>query len=573
MLPALIRNRLFFFPVLALPALFVFLSIIVPSFNDWEFSDVQNFLGNTAMLLLVLVLCLTPLTQLFPSSRIAQSLNTHRRSIGISCYLYAVLHFACFVISMPETSSMIQDLSEFLYLQLGLVALVLLTPLFLTSNRFSVRRIGYKPWKLLHRLAYFAAFAIFLHRSFGENIQLFQTLLIFFPLFLLETLRILKNLIGLFRKKKPSPVQPARPPRPKAAWQGYREFKVARKEAVLDDVYSFYLEPVDGEPLPPFLPGQYLTFQFDIPGQDKPVLRCYSLSDAPSPDYYRISVKQQRAPKNVPTAAPGISSTHLHKTVQEGDILKVKAPAGKFTLDSDEIRRIVLISSGIGITPMMSILNHRLNQGLREKDEIWFFHGTQTRKAQFMATTLERIADKHPQIRVRISFSREVSTELAAKENYRLGRVSVPYIREQLPNNDFDFYICGAGPMMAEVVHGLEEWDVAPERIHFEAFGPSTVKRTKPLPKTTSDSASCTVTFAKSGKELEWTGEKENLLELGESAGLTLPFGCRSGVCGACKQTIGEGEVEYDSPPAADPGKGACLLCQAKPAGDLTLNA
>ncbi|MBC2600860.1 ferric reductase-like transmembrane domain-containing protein [Puniceicoccus vermicola] len=572
MLPSLIRKRTVFFTLLSLPGLFVLASIYAPSFNSWQFRDIQNFLGNIAMFLLIFVLSLTPLIQLFPRWRLAQALNTHRRSIGISCYIYASLHLLCYIISLPSSASILQDFQEFLYLQLGLAAFILLTPLFLTSNSYSVRVFGYKPWKILHRLAYIAAIAVFLHRSLGEEIQLFQTLLIFFPLFLLESLRILKNLFGLFKKKGSAPPPVIRKPRPKPAWEGYRDFRVARKEPNPGEICSFYLEPVDGQPLPPFLPGQYLTFKFEVPGQAKPVLRCYSLSDAPAQDHYRISVKLQRAPRDVPTAAPGISSTHLHATVQEGDILQVKAPAGKFTLE-ENVRKIALVSSGVGITPMLSMLYHRINQGLRDGDEIWFFHGARTRGGHFTAEELEKIADKNPQLQIRVCYSRPTEGEKQIKQDFQIGRLGAGFIRTHLPSKDYDFYICGPNAMMAEVVRGLEDWEIAPERIHFEAFGPSSVKRTRPLPKSASEEPTCTVTFAQSQKELEWTGEQENLLELGEAAGLTLPFGCRSGVCGACKQEIASGEVEYDSAPAADPGEHACLLCQAKPKGDLILKA
>ena len=568
MLPALIRKRSLFFPLLSLPAIYVALSIFIPSLNEWEFSDVQNFLGNVALYLLILVLSLTPLTRLFPKWRLAQALNTHRRSIGISCYLYAVLHFCCYLISMPALSSMVQDIKEFTYLQLGLLALVLLTPLFLTSNQISVRILGFNKWKHIHRLAYVAAAAIFLHRSFGEKIQLFQTILIFFPLLVLESLRILKNIIGLFRKKKPAPAPAPSIQKEKPAWEGYREFRVDKKTPERGGICSFYLKPVDGKPLPPFKPGQYLTFNFDVPGHEEPILRCYSISD-----YYRISVKHQPAPKNIPTAAPGISSTHLHSTVQEGDILSVKAPAGKFTLDDDNIRRIALVSSGVGMTPVLSMLNHRVNQGIRDTDEIWFFHGARTSAGHFMVEFLEKIADKNPQIQVRVCYSRPAPEDKFGKQYHQIGRMGAEFIRHQLPDKDFDFYICGPTPMMAEVVHGLEDWGVAPEKIHFEAFGPSTVQRRIPLPKNENDAPACKVTFSKSKKELEWNGDGDSLLELAEGAGLKMPFGCRAGVCGACKQTVLQGEIEYDSPPAADPGKGACLLCQAKPKGDVTIAA
>jgi len=189
-----------------------------------------------------------------------------------------------------------------------------------------------------------------------------------------------------------------------------------------------------------------------------------------------------------------------------------------------------------------------------------------------MAEFFDEVASEHPQINVRHCYSRPSKEDQLGQHYHYEGRLAIDYIRNTLPNNDYDFYICGPGPMMADTVHGLEDWGVAPEKIHFEAFGPSTVKRRIPLPvKETGERF--TVVFAKSKKDVVWAGQAANLLELGESAGLTLPFGCRAGVCGMCRQSIEKGEIAYESPPAADPGKGACLLCKAKPESDLVLKA
>ncbi|WP_309387570.1 ferric reductase-like transmembrane domain-containing protein [Cerasicoccus frondis] len=572
MIAALIRNRFCYFALLALPAIYAAGNLL--SGDGWAFDDLQDFLGNAAMGFLILVLSFTPLVRLWPKWGVAQALNTHRRATGVTCYLYAVAHLVCYLAAMPAQDSMIQDLQDFFYLKMGLLSLLLITPLFLTSNQLSVKLLGYKPWKLLHRLAYFAAAFIFLHRSFGEEIQLFQTIVIFLPLIVLESLRILKSFFGLFSHKETADSEPKPAAPAVAAWDGFRAFKVDQKQPERGGICSFYLKPVDGQPLPPYKPGQYLTFKFEVPGQAKPVLRCYSLSDAPGGDYYRISVKRQNPPEDQPAAPSGLSSNYLHDSVNEGDVLQVKAPSGKFTLDDARIRRVVFVSAGVGMTPVLAMLKHRLNAGLSEEDEVWFFHGARRREDHFMAEHLDELGAQFPQLKFRTCYSRPADDDVLGKHYHRQGRVSVDYLRDELPDSEFDFYICGPGPMMADVVHGLEEWGVAPERIHFEAFGPSTIKRTKPLPKApTAKGEEIKVVFAKSKQELIWTGQAENLLEFAETAGLKLPYGCRAGVCGACKQDVIAGEIAYDDQPAADPGKGACLLCQAKPKSSVTIDA
>ena len=116
-----------------------------------------------------------------------------------------------------------------------------------------------------------------------------------------------------------------------SSWNGYRKFTVTQKSGECEDVYSFYLMPHDRKPLPPYKPGQYLTFNLDIPGRDKPVVRCYSLSDSPTrSDCYRVTIKREKAPPDKPDVPHGVASGFFSDHVKEGDLLNVKAPTGQF---------------------------------------------------------------------------------------------------------------------------------------------------------------------------------------------------------------------------------------------------
>ena len=155
----------------------------------------------------------------------------------------------------------------------------------------------------------------------------------------------------------------AAPARSDAAWPGWRDFRVVRREFedAAQSQCSFYLEPVDGQPLPPFRPGQFLTFALDLdapgPGQAaRTVTHCYSLSDRPEASHYRVTIKRVPAPAEHPDYAPGLSSGHFHDHVRVGDVLRVKAPSGHFHIDTDAAVPVVLVGGGIGITPMMSML-------------------------------------------------------------------------------------------------------------------------------------------------------------------------------------------------------------------------
>ena len=150
------------------------------------------------------------------------------------------------------------------------------------------------------------------------------------------------------------------PPDTPGAWQGWRGFRVVRRE--YEDSgqaqCSFYLEPVDGRPLLPFKAGQFLTFE--LPIADRKVIRCYSLSDRPDAKCFRVTIKRLGPPADRPNLPPGIASRHFHDKVHEGDVLKVKAPSGSFFIDPDATVPAVFIAGGIGITPMMSMVNWAL---------------------------------------------------------------------------------------------------------------------------------------------------------------------------------------------------------------------
>src|ERR1044071_9897361 len=152
----------------------------------------------------------------------------------------------------------------------------------------------------------------------------------------------------------------------KSQWNGYRKFTVAKKALECEEVCAFYLKPHDGKSLPAFKPGQYLTFQLDIPGRDKPLVRCYSISDGPHRnDYYRVTIKKEKPPADRPELPPGVASSYFCDTVKEGDILNVKAPAGHFCLDLARTNPIVLIAGGVGVTPLLCMAHAIAASGSR----------------------------------------------------------------------------------------------------------------------------------------------------------------------------------------------------------------
>ena len=359
-----------------------------------------------------------------------------------------------------------------------------------------------------------------------------------------------------------------------AGWNGSRKFTVFKKVAECEDVNAFYLKPHDGRPLPAFKPGQYLTFQLDLPGRDKPLIRCYSLSDSPhQKDYYRVTIKKEKAPPDKPEWAHGAGSSYFTDVVKEGDILNVKAPTGHFFLDMTRMNPIVLIAGGVGITPMLCMANAIAASG--SKREAWFFFGVRNQREHIHKAELETLAAEHENIHLHVCYSRPSPGEVKGKDYQHEGRVSIELLKELLPSNNFEYYLCGNGAFMKSITDGLEAWGVPEKDVHFEAFGPATVKK-KTVAPTASETvhlAKLEVTFSRTGKTVRWEPSAGNLLDFARSQNVKIDSGCCAGSCGSCSVAIKSGAVDYITPPTSTPEAGTCLTCVCRPKGNLVIDA
>jgi len=356
-------------------------------------------------------------------------------------------------------------------------------------------------------------------------------------------------------------------------WDGFRKFVVARKVLEARDTCSFYLEPHDRRPLPGFNPGQYLTFRLPIPGRSKPVTRCYSLSDAPHADYFRVTIKRIAAPPGKPEIPAGVASCYFHDEIDVGDIVDVRAPAGGFWLDPADTMPVVLIGGGVGLTPVLSMLNAIVDANARR--EVWFFYGVRNGAEHAMADHLRAIANRNPNVSLNVCYSDPDPGEGPGDRFQHVGRVSVDLIRKVVGDlANPHFYLCGPPPMMKSLVEGLGSAGVPGSQIHHEAFGPASVKGTAaPAAVATATAGSeIGVTFARTGKRVTWNGAA-TILEMAESAGIVMESGCRAGNCGACTTAVRLGEVAYPSPPGADVAPGSCLACVGMPSVELEIDA
>lgn len=369
------------------------------------------------------------------------------------------------------------------------------------------------------------------------------------------------------------------------SWNGYRKFEIARRVEEVKDIMSFYLVPHDRKALPPYLPGQYLTFRLLIPDsvkypggqrrEAKPVIRCYSLSDSPNhPDHYRVTVKKVGPPPGKPEVSPGLVSGFFHECLTEGRIVDVKAPAGQFSLDIARQTPIVLIAGGIGITPVLSMLNAVAEAHYNR--EAWFFYGVRNRAEHIMKDELERMVRENENIHLEVCYSDPLDGEVQGRDYRHAERVSVSLLKRLLPSSNYEFYICGPPPMMNQITQELAAWGVPQDRIFFEAFGPATVKKLAPAEPPAAEAgiaASYQVSFARSGKTCSWKPGTASLLEFAEANGVAIDFGCRAGNCGTCITAIKSGEISYLVDHGAKPEAGSCLACISVPKTDLVLDA
>lgn len=377
-----------------------------------------------------------------------------------------------------------------------------------------------------------------------------------------------------------------------AAWHGWRTFRVARLVRETADTMSVYFEPEDGGALPRFLPGQYVTLSLRMPGEMRPVIRCYSLSHAPADSYFRCTVKEASPPADRPELPFGKASRHINRRLAEGELVDLKSPHGNFTLDVTRRTPVVLIGAGIGVTPLLSMLQ-AITAGdtlLKSGRQAIAFLQFRSGEHHPLKGELAALARQHKNIQIVTVYSAPVPGDVLGRDFDLRGRLTPEIVQKSLRGSGYDFYICGPGPFMESMVAGLEQWGVAPEQVHYEAFGPSSVKRAGRT-KAGDGSASSlagpaevskgapqsgplhSVHFELSGVTAGWTDKVESLLELAEAHQVPVEFGCRAGNCGTCAMPIKSGKVIYSTPPGSPPPVGNCLPCICVPAGPLVLEA
>ncbi|MBL4788940.1 MAG: pyridoxamine 5'-phosphate oxidase family protein [Kordiimonadaceae bacterium] len=343
----------------------------------------------------------------------------------------------------------------------------------------------------------------------------------------------------------------------------WRTFSVTHKRKESDTITSFYLAPKDGRPVCVQKAGQYLPIKLNIPGEDGQVTRTYTISDVSDGKGYRLSVKREEN---------GTASKYLHDHIEVGSVIEAMAPRGKFYLDEESTRSVVLLSGGVGITPMIAMANKLIRDAIPGKASraVHFFHGARNGSDHAFGDTVRQLEKDSTFFSAHIRYSQPKTSDVEGVHFGSEGRLDVALLKAVLGFDDYDFYLCGPAPFMKSLYEGLTEIGINDDRIHYESFGPATVfgsAKTEALTKAKSGVAveSVKVSFAKSGKVAVWKPEDGSLLELAEAQGLSPAFSCRDGVCGSCITKVVSGSVEYAEEPIAEQTESDVLICCSTP--------
>jgi ferredoxin-NADP reductase/DMSO/TMAO reductase YedYZ heme-binding membrane subunit len=536
--------------------------------------------GLLGLVFLVLSLLVTPLRRLTGWN----TLIAIRRNLGVFGFFYIALHFAIFFAfdRAGSVSSTLEEIVERVYLWFGTAALVLMIPLAVTSTDGMVSRLGAKRWKLLHRLAYPIVICGVVHYYLLVKSDVRQPFVFAVLAGALLLYRLVRHYVDLRAEvraahEKLTQSRALAPPRKRKFWSG--ELKVARIFDEGGNVKTFRMVAAAGGPLPfEYVAGQYLNLALTIDG--KRVNRSYTIASSPTRrDYCEISVKR---------AAAGHGSRHLHETLREGSVLKVSAPAGKFVFAHDQAARCVLIAGGVGITPMMSTVRSLTDRCW--PGQIYLLFSVRALGDVVFREELAYLQARFPNLHVRVTLTNDPD---AAWDGAR-GQISRAMIESFVPDlTRGPILVCGPDPMMTAIRRLLvDQLGIPDEEVLQEAFvSPPAPAGEDDAPAAASPAPAvgggpaasgggetgevASVRFQRAGKLAELPADL-TVLEAAEEAGVTIPFECRSGICGQCKTHLISGTVTMDVQDALTPvdrSKRLILACQARAVGDVVVDA
>jgi|HubBroStandDraft_2_1064218.scaffolds.fasta_scaffold38751_2 ferredoxin-NADP reductase/MOSC domain-containing protein YiiM len=354
---------------------------------------------------------------------------------------------------------------------------------------------------------------------------------------------------------------------PPPAWSGFRTLRVSRVDQESLAVFSLTLASLDGQPLATPLPGQFVVLRLHPDPAAGPLLRSYSLSGAPEADHYRISIKQEEH---------GAASSYLRNHIHVGDCLEVSAPRGTFTLRSDE-RPAVLLSAGVGITPVLAMLHTLVATGSTR--EVWWLYGARNGTEHPFARECNELLRQLPRSCRYIVYSRASASEPSGGDFDSRGHLDLNVLTRLGVPPEADFYLCGPVAFLQDLTRGLLSLGVPPSRLHSEIFGAEgsstpgiNEQRLSPHAPAGPAGKGPRISFARSGLSVDWDPRYQNLLELSEACDVPVRWSCRTGICHSCEVALIGGSVTYEPDPLDPPAIGNLLICCSRPQGDVVID-
>ncbi len=346
------------------------------------------------------------------------------------------------------------------------------------------------------------------------------------------------------------------------AWRGFRSVVVVASREESADVRSFEFAAEDGSPLPPALPGQFIMVRMRPSPDASAVTRSYSLCGQPGSPTYRIGVKNER----------GVASGFLHQSVRAGSRLEISAPRGSFTLAAG-VAPVVLISAGIGVTPMLAMLQGATAANAEASRPIWWLHSARDRAHHSFAKEVDDLLAALRASRRCVIYSRPATGDVLGKDFDRTGHLSLELLHELEIPEYADYYLCGPPNFLEDFQKGLAASGIPWPRVHVELFGPEPARTpgiasvAAALPHRPDGLADggLMVTFLRSGLAVPWDARFGSLLELAEACAVPVRWACRSGVCHNCESGLVEGELAYAPEPLDPPADGNALICCSTP--------
>jgi len=351
------------------------------------------------------------------------------------------------------------------------------------------------------------------------------------------------------------------------AWDGFRWVRVVEVRRETNEVASVVLAGMEGAPLPPALPGQYLVLRCLPDKNSPPLVRSYSISGASDAGTYRISVKRGTGP----------GSQHLVDATQAGDKMEISAPRGEFILRAGG-RPVVLLSAGIGITPVLSMLHALASRSAKSPREVWWVHAARNATEQVFAQEARQLLAAIPGSHSAIAYSKPDPTDRPGNDFDIQGYWSRASLEKLAIPIGADFYVCGPPAFLKDMNRDLISLGVPQDAVHQEVFGPAdsiepgvTKIELKPPHSPVPLGTGPIVSFTRSGLAVPWDTRFKSILELAEACDIPVRWSCRTGVCHTCECGILDGRLRYAPEPLDRPALGNALICCSTPESPIEL--